>query len=480
MKNFWKKNIWKIIIAVVLVIVAAGVLAYFLSPDTVEAETVIRGDVQQSVTDVGYVEADDVLVIYAPVSGKISEVMYSLEDEVKEGDKLAAYDMTSFDEALKEAEISRDYDKDVYDGIVSQNAAYKELLSQTQNANTDYQSQYVKLMESRDQLLYAQNERENNNEANINALDAQFSIVTVALQDATAQLEAAQSEEEIAAAKKKIADLENQITINRQQIASISPYTLSMEEYGRYLSLVRQMELIDVLWSQSFEQYSMAKAGIVNESTLKSYGDAVELSELHVEQAKRFKEMAANGIVSRINGTIVERFADPGAYVEAGTPLFTLQPTSGYKATILISRYDIDYVKAGQKASVTVGNETYEGVVDSIAKVATDDGSGKPKVKVTVTFDDKKVSPIIGLEADITLFMEEKKDVLKVNEKGVYSDDEGDYVYVIEDGYIARRNIETGGSGGGYVEILSGLDEGESVITSPVIPDDIGSKVSAK
>ena len=76
--------------------------------------------------------------------------------------------------------------------------------------------------------------------------------------------------------------------------------------------------------------------------------------------------------------------------------------------------------------------------------------------------------------------MEEKKDVLKVNEKGVYSDDEGDYVYVIEDGYIARRNIETGGSGGGYVEILSGLDEGESVITSPVIPDDIGSKVSAK
>ena len=150
MKNFWKKNKWKIIIAVVLVIVAAGVLVYFLSPDTVEAEVVTRGDVQQSVTDVGYVEADDVLVIYAPVSGKISEVMYSLEDEVKEGDKLAAYDMTSFDEALKEAEISRDYDKDVYDGIVSQNAAYKELLSQTQNANTDYQSQYVKLMESRD------------------------------------------------------------------------------------------------------------------------------------------------------------------------------------------------------------------------------------------------------------------------------------------------------------------------------------------
>ena len=41
MKNFWKKNKWKIIIAVVLVSVAAGVLVYFLSPDTVEAETVM-------------------------------------------------------------------------------------------------------------------------------------------------------------------------------------------------------------------------------------------------------------------------------------------------------------------------------------------------------------------------------------------------------------------------------------------------------
>ena len=65
---------------------------------------------------------------------------------------------------------------------------------------------------------------------------------------------------------------------------------------------------------------------------------------------------------------------------------------------------------------------------------------------------------------------------MTTSDKAVYTDDNGDYVYVLEKGKIARRNITCGARGNGLVEIVEGINENEKVITSPVTEDDIGTR----
>ena len=475
-----KKHLWKIIVAVIVVLGAGGFAVYYFFPETVTVDKAATGDVQEIITETGYIEADDTITVYAPVSGKLKEVLPAAEDSVKAGDLMASYEMLSFEEAVKEAEVNKSLSENVYNGALEKNNEYKQTMANAQNAESAYQQQYVGLMEARDVEVYKQQEKQLNNEYSLNALDAQLSILTADLQRATADLESAETEEEKNAAKERIASLDNQVRNNRQSAAGIDPHTFTNEEYARYLALMRQMDLCERLWSQNTEQYNLAKQSVTNEATINQYADAVELAALQEESVKRSMQIAEKGIKADVSGTVIERLADPGAYVEAGTPIYIIQPSKGYKAYVMISRYDIDSVKEGQNATISIGDTEYEGYVNHIAAIATTDSSNKPKVKVTIGFSDKDVAPTIGLEADVKIYTDAKTGVIRVSDKAVYTDDAGDYVYVVNGGRVERKNIVKGSTGGGFSEITEGLAAGEEAIISPVTEDMIGAKCFVK
>jgi RND family efflux transporter MFP subunit len=241
------------------------------------------------------------------------------------------------------------------------------------------------------------------------------------------------------------------------------------------------MELMDKRYNDLLAQKSAAEEKVVTESTLKEYEDNVKIAEIQELSAKKDFDIAQKGVVSNVSGTIMERFVDDGAIPEAGTVLFVVQPDTGYKATLMVSRYDIENVELGQKAMVTMGQTVYDGTVSVISPVATtSDASGKPKVKVEISFDDKQARPTIGLEASVQIFTKEQKDVLNVSDKAVYSGDNGKYVFVLDNGKAQKRNVETGASGEGYTEILSGLSEGETVITQALTDEDEGGRFKAE
>ena len=99
-----------------------------------------------------------------------------------------------------------------------------------------------------------------------------------------------------------------------------------------------------------------------------------------------------------------------------------------------------------------------------------------PGVAVDVHVDDPDDSLILGLEADVTIYTDEQQDVLIIPYSGFYTDDDGDYCYVIEDGIIAKKYVEAGIKTSEYVEIKSGLDEGDAVITDSITDSQVGEK----
>ena len=87
------------------------------------------------------------------------------------------------------------------------------------------------------------------------------------------------------------------------------------------------------------------------------------MAEIEEMRAQRNLEITKRGVPTEVGGTIIERLVDAGATVEAGEPLFVIQPDRGYKATVMISKYDIGLIEEGQKATIAYAKETYEGVI---------------------------------------------------------------------------------------------------------------------
>jgi multidrug efflux pump subunit AcrA (membrane-fusion protein) len=471
-----------IVIGVLVLIAAAVACVLFFFPKSVEVAKVEKGSISQTVSEIGITSADDPITVYAPVSGKISEVGGMKSRYVSSDAILVKFELQSFEESVKQAELNKKYAQDGFDAAVKKNNEYIQMLNSAKAEEEANRNAYKDLADRRDQLMAKQ---ENNNRDitySLQSLDANLTSLTTQLQTAQARLEALDpaDEEAVKKAKAEVEDLEKKIKENRSAVAGFNVSTLTADEYKLYLAIVREMDFVDHYWSQNFEQFLAAKQAVMPQAAIDQYEDSVLMAEIEEMRAQRNLEIAKRGVPAEVGGTIIERLVDAGAIVEAGEPLFVIQPDRGYKATVMISKYDIGLIEEGQKATIAFAEETYEGVVENISAVAEPDASGKPKVKVTVVFNDKDFKPIIGLEAEVSILTGAKDDALVVNSKGIYTDDEGDYVYVLKNGQVERKNVKVGLKGNGKAEILSGLNEGEEVITSPITEDEIGTRKRAK
>jgi HlyD family secretion protein len=80
--------------------------------------------------------------------------------------------------------------------------------------------------------------------------------------------------------------------------------------------------------------------------------------------------------------------------------------------------------------------------------------------------DFKKLIP--NLEVNLMIVTHQKDSVLRVENGAAFSKNKNQDIYVVRDGKAQRVRVETGLIGTDYVEIRSGLDQGDRVITSDV------------
>ena len=185
---------------------------------------------------------------------------------------------------------------------------------------------------------------------------------------------------------------------------------------------------------------------------------------------------AAEGVRADCSGVVTECMVKEGSIVTKGTPLFRLVNTDDLKVTLMISKYDIGKIKIGQRAEADVAGKVYDATVSRINHVAVSDDSDKNKVAVEVSINEPDEALILGIEADVTIYTDEEDGVLLVPYSALYTDNEGDYCYAIEDGVIAKKYINAGIRTSEYAEVKEGLSENDVVITDAVTDDQIGEK----
>ena len=181
------------------------------------------------------------------------------------------------------------------------------------------------------------------------------------------------------------------------------------------------------------------------------------------------------GGLGDIGGTDVGDGSSTGkTYSEAEALALTVIPGTNMFIEINVDELDILSLEKGQEAEVrvdAVGEEVFQGTISYIGNKAASGGNGeaaKYKVRVKVERSQKMKA---GMNASATITVVNKPDVLVVPVEAIQTEDGKSIVYTALDEQglpSAPKEVETGLSTSTQVEIVSGLEEGDTVYYFPV------------
>lgn len=173
-------------------------------------------------------------------------------------------------------------------------------------------------------------------------------------------------------------------------------------------------------------------------------------------------------IMAPVEGQITKVNYDVGEKTNLSRPVMTLIGESGLEIEVDIPESDIAKVEVGQTATITldafgsdrefIGRVTF---IDPAETVISD----VVYYQVKVTFDKIEADIKPGMTANIDIVTAEKDGVLVVPTRAIKRNGEK-FVEVLVNGQVIEKQVTTGLRGdGGLTEIISGLDEGDQVIT---------------
>ena len=133
-----------------------------------------------------------------------------------------------------------------------------------------------------------------------------------------------------------------------------------------------------------------------------------------------------------------------------------------------IDESDIGQIQIGQNAKVTLnayGDTEFNGKVTEIKPTTVTDSTGAITVTVKIQIDDSRITNIYGLNGNANIITRAKENVLIIPQDALIDDS---HVYIKDSkGKPEKREIQTGIKSDTDVEILSGLNEGDQVVTNP-------------
>ncbi|TNC97309.1 MAG: HlyD family secretion protein [Gallionellaceae bacterium] len=185
-----------------------------------------------------------------------------------------------------------------------------------------------------------------------------------------------------------------------------------------------------------------------------------------------------DGVVADISGELGE-YATPSPPGILTIPAIDLIDDSCLYVSAPIDEVDAAKLKLGQRSRITldaIKGRSFAGKVRRIAPYVLDLEKQARTVEVEVEFDKlaKDENLLVGYSADVEIVYDARAQVLRVPTQTLL---EGNRVLLNKDGMLEERKLTTGLSNWEFAEVLSGLSEGDQVVSSL---DRAGVKVGAK
>ena len=229
--------------------------------------------------------------------------------------------------------------------------------------------------------------------------------------------------------------------------------------------------------------YERYKSSFETGGVTRAQLDEIELqlrnAEVRLQQANR--RVADANIKSPINGIVNRRDIEVGAYLSPGTDLFEIVDLSQLKLEITVNESQVVNLKVGDEVTIVSSvfpDKKFSGAISFIAAKA--DNTLNYPVEIVVS--NSAASELkAGMYATAYFEFPQEEPTILIPRGSFVGGVNSNQVYVLEgDSTAAIRDVVAGRIFGEQVEILRGLEEGETVITSGQINLVDGATVEAQ
>lgn len=239
-------------------------------------------------------------------------------------------------------------------------------------------------------------------------------------------------------------------------------------EIGQLRSLEAQTELAKITYNRDKLQY---KINAISKQTLDS--DEWNLKNLQGQTAQQAATVAKKTIRAPFAGRLGISSVNPGQYLNVGDKVTTLQTLNPILIDFYLPQQALAKLHVGQAVDVT--SDTYptihfKGAVTTIEPLVD---TSTRNVLVEASLDNPKMQLSPGMFATVEVTTGEPENYLTLPQSAITFNPYGDIAYVVKEtgedssAHIAKQVfVTTGETRGNQVQILSGLKEGDVVVTS--------------
>ncbi|HEX6572317.1 MAG TPA: efflux RND transporter periplasmic adaptor subunit [Steroidobacteraceae bacterium] len=176
------------------------------------------------------------------------------------------------------------------------------------------------------------------------------------------------------------------------------------------------------------------------------------------------------------NGVVISKDAQPGEMVSpisAGggytrTGIATLVDMDSREVEIDVNEAYINRVSAGQRAECVLDAYPDWRIPAHVISIVPTADRQKATVRVRIGLDqlDPRILPDMGVKVSFLedAAAESSTPRVRVPAKAIVTGDGGAYVWVVRDGKVERRPVQTGEAEGDQVEVAKGLEGGETLV----------------
>jgi len=200
-------------------------------------------------------------------------------------------------------------------------------------------------------------------------------------------------------------------------------------------------------------------------------------AEAGVSQAST--AMSFTKVRAPFDGVVTSKLAEPGAMAVPGVPLLIVEDPSRFRLEAQVDESKVGAVKLGDTVRVSIdslGDRAIEGKVTQIVPAA-DPASRTVTVKIDLPSNPQIRSGLFGR----AYFLRGHREAIQVPKSAVLRRGQLQAVYVVgSDQVAALRFITVGNTSDDQVEVLSGLQNGDRIVTQPGDRELSGKQVEAQ
>lgn len=527
MPKFTKKRIILIVI-IGVVVLGGSIYGYnkvfsAKSAETVNTATVTKGDITVSIEGSGVIEPIEMYEIASLATGEILKSDFEEGQEVKEGDLLYVIDTKDIDNNIEKAKVSLEKQQlshsetlESYAGL-SVTAPITGVITECYVKNGDSVQNGTKIADIiNNDYMMLEIPFNSNDAANIKVgdtaqvtLENSFYETTGTVQYVSSGAIVIDSGATVSTVKIKV---KNPGSITNTDKATAIINNMACNSSGTF-DYLEQKTIVaktagDVISVNHTTGDKVSAGNVIVSLESQSSEISLKQSELSLKDSElalqnTYDQLDDYNITSPISGTVVQKTSKAGDTLDSNTKSTTMSviaDMSKLTFDIDVDELDIGKIEVGQKVSVTadsLSGKTFEGTIDNISAIGTST-DGVASYPVTVVMDNTG-ELMIGMNVNAEIVIESKQDILRIpssalnrNNRVLVKDEDGSKAASqkknnntnanttntntstnknskqssfanVPDGYT-YVTVEIGINDTDYVEIVSGLEEGDIVV----------------